>query len=121
VFLGVLRHQSGRIAEANRARSPAAGSTRRSLTRGCGHLDRAGAGEHLPGLGRAVAHHQPPAGLVPAVGEVGDVLIDLGLQCRGQHPSYPLANDLVDQRGVTSSVGRGGSYLPDRRWRAGLA
>jgi hypothetical protein len=34
VIFGVLRHQAGRIAEANRARCPVSGSIRRSLTRG---------------------------------------------------------------------------------------
>src|SRR6185436_18304370 len=34
VIFGVLRHHGGRIAEANRARSPVSGSVRRSLTRG---------------------------------------------------------------------------------------
>lgn len=44
------------------------------------HLDRAGAGEHLPRLVRAAAHHQPPpilvalVALVALVGEPGEVV-----------------------------------------------
>jgi hypothetical protein len=34
VIFGVLRHQGGKIAEANRFRSPVSGSVRLSLTRG---------------------------------------------------------------------------------------
>ena len=34
LIFGVLRHQGGRIAEENFARSPVSGSMRRSLTRG---------------------------------------------------------------------------------------
>jgi hypothetical protein len=34
LIFGVFRHQGGRIAEVNLARSPVSGSTRRSLTRG---------------------------------------------------------------------------------------
>jgi len=49
----------------------------------------------------------PPAGLVPAVGEAGDVVLDLGLQRLGQHPPRPLPHDLVDQRGAIGSSGRG--------------
>jgi hypothetical protein len=96
-------------------------------------LDRAGAGQHLPGLVRAVAHHQPPAGLVPLGSEPGHIGIDLGLQGLGQHPPRTLTHDLIDQRrravrpvtlivlGGSSNYGEHGSYLPDRRWRADLA
>jgi hypothetical protein len=64
-----------------------------------------------------------------------DVGGDLGLQRDRQHPACSVADDLVDQRGAVGSCGRTlltalglsrnygehGSYLPDRRWRAGLA
>jgi hypothetical protein len=96
------------------------------------HFDRAGRGEHLPGLVSPVAHHQPASALVALTRELGDVGVDLGLQRFGQHPAGALADDLVDQRhpvraagviGVGSSRNYGdhGSYLPDRRWRADLA
>jgi hypothetical protein len=132
VIFGVLRHQGGRIAEQNRARSPVRGSVRRSLTRGSDHLDRASAGEHLAGLVGAVAHHEPPPVLVALVVERGDVGVDLGPQRFGQHPPGALADDLVDQRhplGTAGVIGNGGSrnygehgsYPSDRRWRAELA
>jgi hypothetical protein len=83
----------------------------------------------------AVADHQPPAVGIDLVGVGVDVGRDLGLQRDRQHPPRSLADDLIDQRGVDSSSGRTlltalglsrnygehGSYLPDRRWRAGLA
>jgi hypothetical protein len=88
----------------------------------------------------AVAHHQPPPALVTLAGEPGDVGVDLGLQRLGQQPPGALPDDLVDQRlgsddrsrhaQLDTTVGAGrligdygehGSYLPDRRCRAGLA
>jgi hypothetical protein len=85
----------------------------------------------------AVAHHQPPPVLVALVGELGDVGIDLGLQRLSQHPPGAVTHDQVDhRRGTISSTdgapavvvvrlsrdyGEHGSYLPDRRWLAGLA
>jgi hypothetical protein len=48
----------------------------------------------------AVADHQPPAVLVPLVGQLGDVGVDFGLQRGGEHPSGALADDLVDQGAV---------------------
>ena len=97
-----------------------------------GDLHRAGAGEYLAGLMRAVAHHQPATDLVALADEPGDVGVDLGLQRLDQHPAGALPDDLIDQRhtavsagviGVGSSrnYGKHGSYLPDRRWRADLA
>ena len=131
MIFGVLRHQGGRIAEENRARSPVSGSVRRSFDPGCGHLDRAGRGQDLPRLVGSVAHHQSAAAGVAVVGEAGDVVVDLGLQGFGEHPPGALADELVDQgrtarAGVigasgSRNYGEHGSYLPDRRWRAGLA
>ena len=71
--------------------------------------------------------------LVALGGEPGDVIIDLGLQRLGQHPTGTLANKFIDQRrstapsagvigvGRSRNYGKHGSYLPDRRWRADLA
>jgi hypothetical protein len=48
----------------------------------------------------------------------------------GQHPTGTIADNLIDQQRGRSTVtaaglvghdGEHGSYLPDRRWRAGLA
>ena len=50
VIFGDLRHHAGRIAEANRCRSPVTSSTRLSLTRGAATSHRAGRGEHLARL-----------------------------------------------------------------------
>jgi len=77
-------------------------------------------------------HHQSAPAFVALVGELGDVGVDLGLQGLGEHPAGALADDLVDQRravgaagvisvGRSRNYGEHGSYLPDRRWRAGLA
>jgi hypothetical protein len=61
-------------------------------------LHRAGRGQHLPRLVRAVADHHPPAVGVPLVDELQDVGVHLGLQRRGQHPSGALPDDLIDER-----------------------
>jgi len=74
---------------------------------------------------------------VALAGEPGDVGVDLGLQRLGQHPPGALPDDLVDQRlrpgdrsrharlvavvGPIGDYGEHGSYLSDRRCRAGLA
>jgi hypothetical protein len=91
------------------------------------HLHRAGRGEDLTWLVAAVAHHQPPALLVPLAAELGDIGVHLRLQGFGQHPPGTLPNDLVDQRrralrpagvlnaGVSRNYREHGSYLPDRR------
>jgi hypothetical protein len=71
------------------------------------HLDRPGAGEHLAGLVGAVAHDQPPAGLVALARELGDVGVDLGLQGFGEHPAGTLTHDLVDQTGRTGRTTHG--------------
>jgi hypothetical protein len=98
------------------------------------HLHRARAGDHITRLVVAVAHHQPAPVLVALIGEPGDVGVDLGAQCLGQHPSRTFADELVDhlrrrtgRRGRIVAVGRirnyseHGTYLPDQRCRAGLA
>jgi hypothetical protein len=80
----------------------------------------------------AVAHHQPSTVLVALGAEPGDVVIDLGLQGLGQHPSSALPDEFVDQRramrsagvisvGSSRNYGEHRSYLRDRRWSAGLA
>ena len=81
---------------------------------------------------RAVAHHQAAPALVALGSEAGDVVIDLGLQRLGQHPTGALTHKVIDQRrpvasagiisvGSSRNYGEHGSYLPDRRWRADLA
>jgi hypothetical protein len=54
-------------------------------------------GQHLTGLMRAVAHHQPAAVLVALADELGEVGVDLGLQGLGQHPTSTVTDNLVDQ------------------------
>ena len=131
MIFGVLRHHGGRIAEANRLLpgirvDPPVVDPRRD------YLHRAGRGEHLAGLVGAIAHHQPAPVLVALLAELRNVGADLGLQRFGQHPARTLADDLIDQRAATGAAGiigvgssrnygEHGSYLPDRRWRAGLA
>jgi hypothetical protein len=69
----------------------------------------------------AVAHHQPPATLVPLGGMRGQVVVDLGLQGGGQHPAGALAHDLVEvQARLVMGLGIGGytqhaAFLPRRR------
>ena len=132
MIFGVLRHHGGRIAEENLARSPVSASVRRSLTRGAITSTAPAEVEDLAGLVRAVAHHQPTTVLVALGGEPGDVVIDLGLQRLGQHPTGALTDKVIDQRraavsagiisvGSSRNYGEHGSYLPDRRWRADLA
>ena len=98
MIFGVFRAHGGKIAEENRCRSPVSGSVRLSLTRGDGHLDRAGAGQHLPRLVIAVADHQPAAVLIPLGGMRRDIGVHLGLQRLGQHPPGAFPHDLIDQR-----------------------
>ena len=79
----------------------------------------------------AVAHHQPAPVGIALVGEPSDTIIDLGLQRLGEHPPGALTDEVIDQSqatrpagvvlaGSSSNYGEHGSYLPDRRWRAGL-
>jgi hypothetical protein len=90
----------------------------------CPRLDRAGRGEDLAGLVRAVAHHQPASVGVALAGEPGDVVVDLRRQGLGEHPAGTLADELVDQRRTIRSAGiirvassrnygEHGPYLPD--------
>ena len=98
------------------------------------HRHRARAGGHRTRLVVAVAHHQPPPVLVAVVGEPGAVGIHFGLQRLGQHPPRALPDKVVDQRrprrrssrrtiaaGRIRNYSEHGSYLPDQRYRAGLA
>jgi hypothetical protein len=68
---------------------------------------------------------------------VGDLCGGLGELRVSQHPAGAVTHDLIDQRRGHASTARGsvvieavgvlgnysehGSYLPDRRWRAGLS
>jgi len=137
LIFGVLRHHGGRIGRGEPR--PLAGVGIDSLVVDPRRLDLdgAGAGDHLPRLMVAVAHHQPPARLITLAGEPGDVLLDLGAQRLGQQPPSTLTHDVIDHRrglaqlhtagaDVVVSSGLGdygehGSYLPDRRWCVGLA
>jgi hypothetical protein len=138
LIFGVFRHHGGRITELNRWRLPVSGSTRRSPDPREAHLDRTSPGQDLAGFVVTVAHHQPPTVLVALAGEPDDALLDLGLQCLGQHPPGALTHDVIDHRrrlGITQlhtagagiiscglgGYGKHGSYLPDQRCTAGLA
>jgi hypothetical protein len=75
---------------------------------GRAYLDRAGRGQDLALAGVTVAHHQPPAMLVPLGRMRGQVGVDLGLQGGGQHPSGAFSGQLVQigvQRGTRGLVG----------------
>jgi len=97
------------------------------------HLHRPRAGQYLPRLVTTIAHHQPPAPLVALANEPVEVGIHLGLQRLRKHPPSAFPEDLVNQRqavgtassattvGLFEDYGEHRSYLPDRRWRAGLA
>src|ERR1700722_3961909 len=61
-------------------------------------LPRARAGQDLPWLMVAIAHHLAPAVLIPLAREPGNVGVHLGLQRLGQHLRGALADDLIDQR-----------------------
>jgi hypothetical protein len=98
VIFGVLRAHGGKIAEQNRFRSPVTGSVRLSFDPRRGHLHRTRAGQHLPPLLIAIAHHQAAAVLVPLGGERRNVGVHLGLQRLSQHPPGTLPHDLIDQR-----------------------
>ena len=82
------------------------------------HLDRAGAGQDLPRLMRAVAHHQPTPTLVAVGGKPGDVGVNLRLQSLGQHPPRALAHDLINQRRRT---GRPAALIVPGRSRTTVA
>ena len=119
--LGLLRHQGGKITERNRIRSPVTRSVRRSSTRGARTVTAPGRGRDLPLAGVAVAHHQPPATLVPLGRVRGEIRVDLGLQGGGQHPPGALAHDRVQvQAQLVLGLGIGdytqhAAFLPRRR------
>jgi hypothetical protein len=73
-------------------------------------------------------------GFIAGPGETGDVIVDLGPQRLGQHPTGARADNLIDQRrrhrrhrrqvitvGGIRNYCEHGTYLPDQRCRAGLA
>jgi len=69
----------------------------------------------------AVADHQPPATLVPLGGVGGEVVVDLGLQGRGQHPPGTLAYQLVQVQAqpvmclLVGGYAQHAAFLPRRR------
>jgi hypothetical protein len=69
----------------------------------------------------AVADHQPPATLVPLGRVGGEIVVDLGLQCGGQHPPGALADDRIQVKAQLARGLLGGDYtqhaafLPRRR------
>ena len=129
------RRPGARRWQSPRRRLPGIGVDAPVVDPRCDHLHRAGAGQHLTRLVRAVAHHQPVPVLVALAGELRDVGVDLGLQRLSQHPPSPITDDLINQRhrrvaagdrviaavGLLGNYSEHGSYLSDRRWRAGLA
>jgi len=58
----------------------------------------------------AVAHHQPPATLVPLGRSGGQVGVDLGLQRGGQHPPGALAGKLVQVQAQLGTRGLVSNY-----------
>jgi hypothetical protein len=75
----------------------------------------------------AVAHHQPPATLIPLGGVRGEIGVDLGLQRGGQHPPGALTHQLVQvQAQLVMRLGIGdytqhAAFLPRRRCPAGAS
>jgi hypothetical protein len=57
----------------------------------------------------AVADYQAAAGLIGPGCQLGYVLVDFGLQRRGQHPAGALPDNLVDQ-----GTGLGRALVVDR-------
>ena len=94
---GDLRAHAGRIAEANRFRSPVAGSVRLSLTRGA--RTRTGRRrDHLAFVVMTVADHQPVTILIDLLGMGVDVGRHLRLQGDREHLPRSLAHDLIEHR-----------------------
>jgi hypothetical protein len=62
----------------------------------------------------AIAHNQSPAAFVALTDMAGDVILDLGLQRLGQHPTGAFADQLVEHRPRGSPGRRAG---PQRRCR----
>jgi hypothetical protein len=85
------------------------------------HLHPTRGGQHLARAGVAVAHHQPPATLIPLGGVGGQGGVDLGLQGGGEHPPGALAHQLVHaQAQLVMRLGIGdytqhAAFLPRRR------
>lgn len=80
---------------------------------------------HRPLAVVAVADHQALAPLITLVGELGHVLVDLGLQGGGQHPAGALADDVLDQgaspgRSIGVHYAQHGRAFPTRVRSAGL-
>lgn len=103
VIFGVFRAHGGRIAEVNRARWPGSGSTRRSFT--CGAVTSTASA-----LVRTAALRSASA----------------GHPCKRSHRSRTTSHPRVSHGLFLSSselgdYGEHGLYLPDRRWRVGLA
>jgi RHS repeat-associated protein len=71
-------------------------STRLSLTRGA-HRHGARSDRQLALTRAAVAHHQPLAVLIELIDQRRHVLLDLGLQRRGDHPARTLAREIVQR------------------------
>jgi hypothetical protein len=63
-----------------------------------GYFHRTRAGQHLPRLVIAIAHHQTAAIVVPLGSERRDIGVHLRAQRLGQHPTRALPHDLIDQR-----------------------
>jgi hypothetical protein len=85
------------------------------------HRDHPRRGRDRALAGLAVAHHQPPASLVPLDRVRGEIRIDLGLQRGGQHPPGALAHDRIQvQAQLVLRLGIGdytqhAAFLPRRR------
>ena len=123
---GLLRHHGGRIELRNRTRSPVAGSTRRSFTRGAAHLDRARPRRDRARPGVPVAHHQPPAALVHArlparrctpstSASSAAASIRRAPSRTRSHPASTTHLAAAPRRPLPSTS----AFLPRRRWHAG--
>jgi hypothetical protein len=58
----------------------------------------------------AVAHHQPPAALIPLAGVDSQILVDLGFQGGGQHPPGALTSQLIQVHAQLATRGLIGHY-----------
>src|SRR4029453_16533405 len=80
-------------------------------------LHRPSRGGYCPLAVEAVANDQTTTGDVPLIGQLGEVGVDLGFQCGGQHSPGALPDDLVDQGAVRRhpvgiNYGKHGRALP---------
>ena len=97
---GDRRAYAGRIFELNRLRSPVSSSTRLSLTRGA-RIGTVPEPDRQPALPRApVADDQPLAVLADLIGERRDVLVDLGLERRRDHPASALPREIIERDAI---------------------